>query len=123
MNKLVWGGMLFMVGCSQPLPGGAFKTAVWAWPSDPDFKAFDLDGNHLLSLREYVQGKWSQIRFFKAPTDQEVRHMKAGFARDFARADLTHDGWLNPYEYCYANEPPAERGRQARLAMERLTLR
>lgn len=191
MIKLVWAGILLLVGCGQPVPAGGFKTALWlegaqpivtsdtddcaslvhqvgcsqprgafpwwaTWrrpypfagipgpdpygrvvrnpwlversrrpslPIDPDFQAFDLDGNRLLSLTEYVEGKWSLIRFFKAPTDEEVRHMKAGFAQDFQRADLTRDGWLNPYEYRYASETPAERGWQAREAMGQLTIR
>lgn len=92
-------------------------------PVMSEFQQFDRDRNHLLSQTEYVEGKWSLIRFFKAPTAAEVRHMKRQLARDFHEADLTRDGWLNAYEYRFAHETPAERQTAQNRAIRQLTLR
>jgi Ca2+-binding EF-hand superfamily protein len=101
-----------LVGCGQPMaavaPSARMPVAqAQAKVSDADrllatakaeIKRFDLNKNGTLSQMEFVDGRFSQVRFFKAPTAAEVASMKANFAKTFNKLDANKDGALTAQE-------------------------
>ena len=63
------------------------------------FRRYDTDKDGFLSQTEFVEGRWGEIRFIRAPTDAEVASMKAGFAQEFKQLDTNHDGKLSFAEF------------------------
>jgi hypothetical protein len=64
-----------------------------------DFDAFNVEKDTTLSHDEYVNGRWGQVRFIKAPTPAEEAAMKEGFRADAKRADQDGDGRLTRGEF------------------------
>lgn len=66
---------------------------------DADFAAFNITKDVYLSDKEYVDGRWSQVRFVKAPTEAEEAAMKDGFRQEARAADADGDGKLSLEEF------------------------
>ena len=67
-----------------------------------DFVNWDLNQDGGLDYREFAEGKFARIRFFKAPTEAEVASMKAGFQEEAARLDTNQDKQLSKDEFAAA---------------------
>ena len=89
-----------LVTVSAPLSSGDTSAAA------TQFRRYDTDKDGFLSQTEYVEGRWGDIRFIKAPTDAEVANMKAGFAEEFKRLDTDHDGKLTFTEFAASVTTP-----------------
>ncbi|MFN3429323.1 MAG: hypothetical protein ACK46X_05165 [Candidatus Sericytochromatia bacterium] len=112
---------IVLAGCSYaPTPGGAAQpanrpaspasvtpasTPAPEAPATPsasclaDFDAFNVEKDTTLSYDEYVNGRWGQVRFIKAPTPAEEAAMKDGFRADARKADQDGDGKLTRTEF------------------------
>lgn len=66
---------------------------------DADFAAFDTDKSGKLNADEYADGRYSQVRFIKAPTADEVAAMKEGFRQEHKAKDADGDGALDLTEF------------------------
>lgn len=66
---------------------------------DADFSAFNITKDVFLSAKEYVDGRWGQVRFIKAPTEAEEKAMKDGFSEEHRAADANGDGKLSLDEF------------------------
>jgi Ca2+-binding EF-hand superfamily protein len=66
---------------------------------EKEFASFDVNGDGFVSYEEYVNGKWGQLRFVKAPTADEEAKTKAGFKADASKLDGNQDGKLSFEEY------------------------
>lgn len=63
------------------------------------FDAYNTDKDTFVSLDEYVAGRWSDLRFIKAPTAEEETTTKNGFREEARQADKNNDGRLSREEY------------------------
>jgi hypothetical protein len=80
---------------SPPNPAGGIEPTL----CDQDFDKFDADESNALSYDEYVNGRYGQIRWFKAPTAKEEADMKATLAAEAKAADENDDQKLSREEY------------------------
>ncbi|MDB5096197.1 MAG: Calcium-binding EF-hand-containing protein [Cyanobacteria bacterium RYN_339] len=77
------------VPAPSPVPDGCIQ----------DFKAFDTNQDGALSYAEYAEGKYGKLRFFRAPTPQEVEASKAGFRDEARKLDTNQDQKLSQAEF------------------------
>ncbi|MDB5101729.1 MAG: calcium-binding protein LPS1-beta-like [Cyanobacteria bacterium RYN_339] len=66
---------------------------------DGDFVAFDANRDKQVSIEEYVNGKWGQLRFIKAPTPEEEASARANFKAMAVKLDVNQDGQLSIDEF------------------------
>jgi hypothetical protein len=110
-------GMVLLSGCkaspgtAAPAADPATPTGTAAQPApvvsaqpatpgcDADFSAFNVTKDTFLSADEYVDGRWGQVRFVKAPTEAEEKAMKDGFRQEHRTADANGDGKLSLDEF------------------------
>jgi Ca2+-binding EF-hand superfamily protein len=64
-----------------------------------DFQEFDKDQNGSLSYGEYADGKFGKLRFFKAPTEDEIAAHKVLFREEAKKLDLNQDQMLSLQEF------------------------
>jgi hypothetical protein len=87
---------------SGTLAGSFTRPAAATSPTpgcDADFSAFNITKDTFLSAKEYVDGRWGQVRFIKAPTEAEEKAMKDGFGQEHKAADANGDGKLSLEEF------------------------
>lgn len=83
-----------------PVPTAQPTSATSPTPGcDADFSAFNITKDVFLSAKEYVDGRWGQVRFIKAPTEAEEKAMKDGFSEEHRAADANGDGKLSLDEF------------------------
>jgi hypothetical protein len=99
-----------LVGCGQPMAvvaPAAQRPMAQAQASTGDrlltlakneIARFDTNRNGTLSSKEYVDGRFGDMRFIKAPTAAETATLKAGLAKTFAKLDTNKDGQLTAQE-------------------------
>ena len=66
---------------------------------DEQFKAFDGNKDGVMSFKEYVDGRWSQLRFVQAPTEAQIRMHKRRYSEQATWADANKDGTLSRAEH------------------------
>jgi hypothetical protein len=66
-----------------------------------EFRLLDVDGSGWLSAREYVEGKMAQIRYFQAPSEDELARMRQRLYDEFVQGDVNRDGRMSVYEYAH----------------------
>lgn len=87
---------------AKPAPVASARPAAATSPTpgcDADFSAFNVTKDVYLSAKEYVDGRWSKVRFIKAPTEAEEKAMKDGFSQEHKAADANGDGKLSLEEF------------------------
>lgn len=99
-----------LVGCGQPMmamaPAARLPLAqAQASATDrllatarAEIHRFDTNQNGTLSVKEFVDGRFGDLRFIKAPTATEIAAVKAGLAKTFATLDVSKDGQLTAQE-------------------------
>jgi Ca2+-binding EF-hand superfamily protein len=68
-------------------------------PCHKDFLTFDTNQDGSLSYDEYAEGRYSKLRFFRAPTPAEVETSKAGFRDEARKLDQDQDQKLTIAEF------------------------
>jgi hypothetical protein len=85
---------LMTCGCFSPASPLAIPAALKI-----TFDRYDLDRDGNLDLTEFVEGRYGELRFVKAPTDAEIASFKVGFAKQFDQLDTDRDLRLSPAEF------------------------
>lgn len=80
---------------TAPNPAGGIMSVECA----ADFEKFNVRKDTTLDYDEYVDGRYGEVRFVKAPTAQEEAAMKAGFRKEAETADADKDGKLTHDEF------------------------
>lgn len=62
-------------------------------------RTYDIDGDGVLSRKEFVDGMYTGMRFCKNPSPDEIRTVKRWLAEDFARLDVNKDNSLTRQEF------------------------
>lgn len=75
----------------QPVP--LYGAPVWAGAR------WDLNHDNALSYDEYVEGRLGDIRFIKAPTEEELATLRKGFREEALQLDKDKDGRITWEEY------------------------
>jgi hypothetical protein len=87
---------------AQPATAASPRPAAASAPTpgcDADFSAFNITKDTFLSYDEYVDGRYGQVRFIKAPTEAEEIAMKDGFRQEARAADTNGDNRLSLEEF------------------------
>lgn len=80
-------------GDPTPQPVPLYAAPVWAGA------AWDLNGDNALSYDEYVEGRLKDIRFIKAPTEEELATLRQTLREEALILDKDKDGRITPQEY------------------------
>ena len=63
------------------------------------FASYDTNQDGFVDIAEYAQGRWSELRFIKAPTPDEEKRQRATFEAQAKLYDANGDGKLNLLEF------------------------
>ncbi len=66
---------------------------------DKQFSEFDGNRDGALSVKEYVEGRWGQLRFASVPSEADIRMHKRRYTEQAAWADANKDGKLSRAEH------------------------
>jgi Ca2+-binding EF-hand superfamily protein len=81
--------------CGNAVPPTAQPDPMPAPDCESRVKAYDPDADGTISFNDYADARYAELRFVKAPTDDEIRKLKEGFLVDAKKLDVNADGVLS----------------------------
>ena len=102
-----------LVGCGEapmiataPVQPAAAQSVARAPQVNPvvalataELKKIDTNHDGVLSQAEYVNARFAELRFVKAPTPAEISTVKGSMAKKFDALDTNHDTKLTAAEF------------------------